>query len=459
MERLRGESLGARLKRGRMSVAETLDVIIGACRGVAEAHGEGVIHRDLKPDNIFLCVGKDGSARDPKVVDFGIGKLLEGESAGPVTKTGFALGTPSYMSPEQLNSPKSIDARADVYSMGVVLYVCLTGERPYRAKGVYELIQRICEGNPRPIHELAPEVTPELEAIVRRAMSIERESRYSSMSELANELAAVRDGVASHAAALPTTQPVFATRASPLYTPPLYTPPLYPPTPFPTHVPTHAQPISQPYAPSGSGWQTGPRVAPTAPDRSRIVLGVLVLVIALVVVGSLGIGIVFVARDRPRTSTATAPTATSGGMRPSIDLTLRGDCENDVRFDGSLGVLAASNYLSIMALPSRGALTFSVNQEHHYPATIEQSTPAYYANLICVILIGGSRHQWRNIRAGTDTSGVDDPIHGRIVFHRFERQQGLIDATFEHVTLQDPERQTICEVNGRVVTYGLTMGE
>jgi eukaryotic-like serine/threonine-protein kinase len=112
MELLRGESLRERLKsRGRLGPAEAVDLLLPAMRGVAEAHREGVVHRDLKPDNVFLCQTKDGRPREAKVVDFGISKLSEhAHDSGPVTKTGVAIGTPAYMSPQQLNAPRVVDS-------------------------------------------------------------------------------------------------------------------------------------------------------------------------------------------------------------------------------------------------------------------------------------------------------------------------------------------------------------
>jgi hypothetical protein len=200
MELLRGESVGARLRRGPMTVDEVLDAIVPACRGVAAAHAEGIVHRDLKPDNLFLCAGKDGTKRAPKVLDFGVSKLFE-EDVERITKTGISMGTPGYMCPEQLGAPRAVDPRFDVYSMGVVLYEALTGRRPYEADGLYELCRRIARGQPPPIRALAPHVPPALEAIVMRAMHVRADQRFQSMLELASSLEHVRAGMPSTDAA------------------------------------------------------------------------------------------------------------------------------------------------------------------------------------------------------------------------------------------------------------------
>src|SRR5690606_19019198 len=114
------------------------------------------------------------SPRPPKVLDFGISKLYDEGGGQSLTRTGMAMGTPQYMSPEQLSALPDMDGRVDVYAMGVVLYECLTGRPPYTAEGLFELVQQIASGNPTPIRAVAPDVPPELEVIVMRAMASNR---------------------------------------------------------------------------------------------------------------------------------------------------------------------------------------------------------------------------------------------------------------------------------------------
>ncbi|MFK7989757.1 MAG: serine/threonine protein kinase [Sandaracinaceae bacterium] len=189
MERLRGESLRERLDRvGRLSADHALRLIVPAMRGVAEAHREGIIHRDIKPDNIFLCQGKDGSEREAKVVDFGISKLYDGGASKNLTGTGMMMGTPHYMSPEQLNAPKDADVRFDVYALGVVLYETVTGRCPYDAEGIFQLVGQIMSSEPPSPRQFAPEVSPELEAVVLRAMHRDRSERYPDVASLIEAL-------------------------------------------------------------------------------------------------------------------------------------------------------------------------------------------------------------------------------------------------------------------------------
>ncbi|HEY2509639.1 MAG TPA: serine/threonine-protein kinase, partial [Polyangiaceae bacterium] len=128
MERLRGRTLAERLhSHGPLGVDETLDVILPLLGALQYAHGLGIIHRDLKPENVFLATEPDGEVI-PKVLDFGISKMVRRDSP-PITLTGLILGTPSYMSPEQLRA-ETVDARSDVFSVGILLYECLTGRNP-----------------------------------------------------------------------------------------------------------------------------------------------------------------------------------------------------------------------------------------------------------------------------------------------------------------------------------------
>jgi len=192
MELLHGETLSARLERGRMTAAETLDVMLPVLQGVAAAHAKGVIHRDLKPHNIFLTRSDASSVRVPKVLDFGISKIgetLDGATSDTITREGTVLGTPQYMAPEQLRGVHDVDERADVYSLGVILYVMLTGELPFRGRSHNELVFQVATENPPSPCEVRPEIGRELSRVVMQAMTRDRDQRCRSVHALEQLLA------------------------------------------------------------------------------------------------------------------------------------------------------------------------------------------------------------------------------------------------------------------------------
>jgi len=187
MELLDGEPLTAVLKRGDMPLHALLDLLVHAMRGVAAAHRHGVIHRDIKPDNIFLARETDRAVAVPKVLDFGISKVKDGENLG-LTRTGVTMGSPMYMSYEQLCNSKDIDGRADVYSFGVILYEAITGTPPFSAETFPELAIKIATTEPTSPKRLRPETPTALERVVQGAMEKSRDRRIPSMEALIREL-------------------------------------------------------------------------------------------------------------------------------------------------------------------------------------------------------------------------------------------------------------------------------
>lgn len=189
MELLRGESLAERMDRERLSPAAAVALLMPALRGVAAAHAQGVIHRDLKPDNIFLCTSPDGESRDCKVLDFGISKVAATEQRDMrMTRSGVVMGTPYYMSPEQIRGLNQVDERGDVYAFGVILYEMLADAYPYDADTYNALIVKIATMQPTALSSVRPDLDPALAAVVMRAMERDRERRFQSVAELGRAL-------------------------------------------------------------------------------------------------------------------------------------------------------------------------------------------------------------------------------------------------------------------------------
>jgi serine/threonine-protein kinase len=189
MEMLHGETLDARLARlGRLPLGELVDILGQACDAVDAAHAAGIVHRDLKPENLFL-LDPDGRPF-VKVLDFGISKFdatLTGSHG--TTKEGTALGTPFYMSPEQVNGDKNLDARTDIYALGVILYECSSGQRPFVADALPRLSVLIHEGTPPSLLEREPALPPAFVDVVSRAMAKDKNQRFASAHELGVALA------------------------------------------------------------------------------------------------------------------------------------------------------------------------------------------------------------------------------------------------------------------------------
>ena len=188
MELLEGEPLSMLLDRGGVPAYEVIGLLVEAMRGVAAAHRQGIVHRDIKPDNIFLAREPDRPIRTPKVLDFGISKLNDANERLTLTATGATLGTPLYMSYEQLAGAKDVDARSDIYAFGVILYEALAGQPPYVAHSFPELIVKLVNQPPTPLREVRPDIPVALESLVASAMARERERRPASLEALIRAL-------------------------------------------------------------------------------------------------------------------------------------------------------------------------------------------------------------------------------------------------------------------------------
>jgi len=208
MELLEGETMASRLDEvGKMRPDLVVTILQQVASALDEAHAVGIVHRDIKPANIFLLA--DEEEVRVKVLDFGMAKRLGADNPSVVTEAGTAVGTPDYMSPEQLRNAKGVDFRADLWAMAVVAYRALTGQRPFLSTTFAGLCMAICTGRFQPATEVDDTLPPELDAWFERALDLEPEKRFASANETADTLSA----------ALGFTEPVVPlTRAAPAST-------------------------------------------------------------------------------------------------------------------------------------------------------------------------------------------------------------------------------------------------
>ena len=192
MEYLRGLDLKeVSTRRGQIPITEAVDYVLQACDAVAEAHSLGIVHRDLKPSNLFLTERPDGSPL-VKVLDFGISKALHapgGEtSQQQMTASAAIMGSPQYMSPEQIRSSKSVDARSDIWALGTILHELLAGAPAYVADTVPGLLAMIVADPPPPLSASRPDAPADLEAAILRCLQKDREHRFTNVAEFARAL-------------------------------------------------------------------------------------------------------------------------------------------------------------------------------------------------------------------------------------------------------------------------------
>ncbi|AKT36656.1 serine/threonine-protein kinase [Chondromyces crocatus] len=196
MEYLDGTDLSQLVRhRGALPIEEAVTYVLHGCEAIAEAHSIGIVHRDIKPANLFLTTGADGS-QTVKVLDFGISKAGQGgdavggtEPGLSLTQTEMMLGSPLYMAPEQMRSAKSVDHRADIWSMGALLYQLVTGTVPFNTTSLAELILMINTQDPTPPRTYRPDLPEGLEAAILSCLRRNPQERFGNMGELAQAIA------------------------------------------------------------------------------------------------------------------------------------------------------------------------------------------------------------------------------------------------------------------------------
>jgi len=192
MEFLEGGDLAAWIQRvGPLPIEQAVDFTLQACVGVASAHGIGIVHRDLKPANLFCLRGNDGQFVI-KVLDFGISKvtnLSASDAGGSMTHTTSVMGSPFYMSPEQMQSAKDVDTRTDIWALGVVLYELLTGTTPFAGESFTDVTIKVATASFAPVRTFRPDAPAGLEAVLLKCLEKDKTRRYGNVAELALALA------------------------------------------------------------------------------------------------------------------------------------------------------------------------------------------------------------------------------------------------------------------------------
>jgi hypothetical protein len=279
MEMLKGESLADRVRRlGAMDVAQAADIMLQTLDALHASHAKGITHRDMKPENIYLCRlgGRDDFV---KILDFGIAKVKDPEDGEALTRTGAMLGTACYMAPEQIAGDREADHRMDIYACGIILYQMLAGRVPFDSTSVHTVIYKIMNEDPPPLSDFRSDLPPDLEAIVRRAIERNRDHRFQTVADFAHALTPYGSGrvVFGRGSQVPVapavtgTAPTTASAATPAPEPA--------PAPEPRPVPARSTKAALPAEP---------------PRKASTVGIVLLIVIPLLLVGIIAFGVMAV---------------------------------------------------------------------------------------------------------------------------------------------------------------------
>lgn len=182
MEMINGPSLRQLLDKEKLSIEQADDVAQGLITGVGAPHDADLIHRDLKPANVLMAITSEGLI--PKITDFGLAKHLDKERGDSATRTGIAMGTPAFMAPEQIMDAKSVDHRADLFSLGIILYEMVTGVRPFQGNNSVEVMNKIQSGMYTPPEALNPELPSRMNRAIMSALILDKEQRVQNCKTL-----------------------------------------------------------------------------------------------------------------------------------------------------------------------------------------------------------------------------------------------------------------------------------
>ncbi len=392
MELLHGEPLGIRLRRVHsLPEAQTASLVRQMCGGLAAAHAKGIVHRDVKPDNVFLLPDAFAvSGERVKILDFGIAKLAaEQLDSSMRTRTGTVLGTPAYMAPEQCKGTGEVDHRADLYSLGCILYAMVCGRPPFVSDGMGELMAKhIYEPAPPP-STLAP-VSPALEHVIMRALAKDPNARFGSADELAAALE-VASPSGAHPAAASVAMSALPGRALPT-----------PASPAMTTISATPANMTPPAVVSAS------QVSPARRGRRWLLVpaaGLAVVAVYLAVPGSPAAPVV----QRPAVSAPSAGSVgtTAGTVGPTATV---GSIELDVERTGAAGEVAATATppapitLRITSIPPGADVYRMPDRERIGTTPVELTQPPDAGEIVLLIERRGHRPETLTIPADRDAA-------------------------------------------------------